>query len=1299
MHARLFSRVTRVVLTVLLLAASAQLAAAAARPEPGTRRARRGFDLMAGPFQYFLVNRVYCGINSLGEFCVDPTNSPSIPGGYWPRGTPNQYIFNSGLQLAGIVDPAAGFGWAGDTVGAFFIDFRGDQAVGEAIIPLHSSLDAADVAAWPNGGIVRDTAIYAEALVYDKAGQLLNRPSVSQQDIWGRAWDGNPNLGAGREHPMGILTDTRAMAWSFPSGNEDILYFVFDFYNITASDRAVYNSLDPAIQDEIAAIGQQYQDNVQSVLGVDIPAAGYTITEAYAAFGMDPDVDDAGSNNSTAILPFSLAAAYKTDWFSATGFAYPPDVHGPPFAAAPGFVGVKYLKSPADPNTGLEYGLTMFSNTANRGDGFPDATGVIQLWRYLSGRVNTAAGDNPCTVANPVQDRLCFLDQIATDTRFYQSSGPFTLDPGQKFTIVVAYVHAAAVADEITIGTNMAPGIPPSPTALASGTTERPIDRAAGWISHSDVNGNGRIEQTEVQTLPRSLLNKSLVAQEVYGKKFLLPAPPEAPNFFLVPGNNQITVVWEPSATETTGDPFYGIASDPASALFDPNFRQFDVEGYRIYRGRSQSRLNLIAEFDYDGTYFRDYTGGVHTGGSCAPELGVFDDCAETFDFPISNTGPYHDYDIVGELVQVPAGGRVQLADGSVLVLKEDVAGVTGVTTPVRMENTGVPFAFLDRSVINSVTYVYAVTAFDVNSVNSGPTVLESPQILRTGVPRGPAPGQTIAGELQPQKLLAPDGTELDPTAPLPTIDPATAVFSGPMPPTDGIEVGLATFIPDLLPADGGTITVSIDSIKPGYADGLGNGAVSRPVVYYLTGQGSGDPVQFTVSVQQEAFDAIEEGSGNFPATNVDSARASLYLGGRESAFIPGKVTVHVAGDYQLATGSRAAANQSPAGASEESQPRWWAGDANENTPNPTSGGCLPWNASCGAASAPLPDITLTAGRLPGVDTLFHIAAYTTVASRPARDYDAMLAGVVRAADFAVYWGAGGTVDSVFDLTHKVTVPFQADIGPSWGILNASGFAGTNEALTPDQANSVLTWADYLCVAPGPAYMAGVSTLTCGGAAQTPAVLSPTAELSPIAPRSSAGSAAGVQALAASVTSTTGFMFYLNGHFFVMSMSAVPAAGTVWNARFFSGNITGPAVNAEYGFIGATRPPAVPGLRVVVEYTGSRLDYSATQDSSLERIHTVPDPYYVTNNMELSTNRKILKFVNLPAQAIIRIYSLSGVLVDIVEHLDPTGGGEATWDLRNRNNQFVASGVYFYHVETPDGKQRIGRFTVVNFAQ
>jgi hypothetical protein len=177
----------------------------------------------------------------------------------------------------------------------------------------------------------------------------------------------------------------------------------------------------------------------------------------------------------------------------------------------------------------------------------------------------------------------------------------------------------------------------------------------------------------------------------------------------------------------------------------------------------------------------------------------------------------------------------------------------------------------------------------------------------------------------------------------------------------------------------------------------------------------------------------------------------------------------------------------------------------------------------------------------------------------------------------------------------------------------------------------------------------------------------------------------------------TGFIFYLNGHFFLMQMTALPTAGTVWNARFYAGVITG--TTGSYAFLPSIRPPAVPGLRARVTYSGSTLDPAVTSDSLLARIHTVPDPYYVTNSLEISPNTKILNFVNLPAQAIVRIYSVGGVLVQVLYHNDPTGGGTETWNLRNRNNAFVASGVYFYHVETPDGKKKVGRFTVVNFAQ
>jgi hypothetical protein len=113
----------------------------------------------------------------------------------------------------------------------------------------------------------------------------------------------------------------------------------------------------------------------------------------------------------------------------------------------------------------------------------------------------------------------------------------------------------------------------------------------------------------------------------------------------------------------------------------------------------------------------------------------------------------------------------------------------------------------------------------------------------------------------------------------------------------------------------------------------------------------------------------------------------------------------------------------------------------------------------------------------------------------------------------------------------------------------------------------------------------------------------------------------------------------------------------------------------------------------------------AATRNDLSQVHTVPDPYYVKSAYEASTEQKILKFVGLPQRAIIRIYSVSGVLVRMLEHdgsqyssTSRSQGSEFDWDLRNRNNQVVASGVYFYHVEAGDAR-RVGRFTVVNFAQ
>src|SRR5687768_10578761 len=134
---------------LLGLALTVATEVAGARPGPGTPRTRRGFNLLAQAELPMTVNNGFCGINNLGEVCVALAGSAVSGGGVWPKGTPDQYIFNSGLQLAGIIPTNAGFAWAGDTVGAYFMDPRGTQAQGEGLTPVFNSLDPADAAAWP----------------------------------------------------------------------------------------------------------------------------------------------------------------------------------------------------------------------------------------------------------------------------------------------------------------------------------------------------------------------------------------------------------------------------------------------------------------------------------------------------------------------------------------------------------------------------------------------------------------------------------------------------------------------------------------------------------------------------------------------------------------------------------------------------------------------------------------------------------------------------------------------------------------------------------------------------------------------------------------------------------------------------------------------------------------------------------------------------------------------------------------------------------------------------------------------
>ncbi|UCF06060.1 MAG: hypothetical protein JSV33_03245 [bacterium] len=104
-------------------------------------------------------------------------------------------------------------------------------------------------------------------------------------------------------------------------------------------------------------------------------------------------------------------------------------------------------------------------------------------------------------------------------------------------------------------------------------------------------------------------------------------------------------------------------------------------------------------------------------------------------------------------------------------------------------------------------------------------------------------------------------------------------------------------------------------------------------------------------------------------------------------------------------------------------------------------------------------------------------------------------------------------------------------------------------------------------------------------------------------------------------------------------------------------------------------------------------------------IYVVPNPV-TSENMEpwkLEPNNADpsglkCEFRNLPAcQSTVRIFTVSGDLVQTLYHDGRDGNGSLSWNLITRNGQDVTSGVYLYSVQPDDGRfeRTIGKFVVI----
>jgi hypothetical protein len=103
---------------------------------------------------------------------------------------------------------------------------------------------------------------------------------------------------------------------------------------------------------------------------------------------------------------------------------------------------------------------------------------------------------------------------------------------------------------------------------------------------------------------------------------------------------------------------------------------------------------------------------------------------------------------------------------------------------------------------------------------------------------------------------------------------------------------------------------------------------------------------------------------------------------------------------------------------------------------------------------------------------------------------------------------------------------------------------------------------------------------------------------------------------------------------------------------------------------------------IVAPAPAARTSDQATADINL--IRAVPNPYYGANAYERNQFNRVVRFTNLPQVATIRIFNLAGDLVTTIEKSDNDPSvTTADWDLTNRNNLPVASGMYIVYIDMP----------------
>jgi hypothetical protein len=95
----------------------------------------------------------------------------------------------------------------------------------------------------------------------------------------------------------------------------------------------------------------------------------------------------------------------------------------------------------------------------------------------------------------------------------------------------------------------------------------------------------------------------------------------------------------------------------------------------------------------------------------------------------------------------------------------------------------------------------------------------------------------------------------------------------------------------------------------------------------------------------------------------------------------------------------------------------------------------------------------------------------------------------------------------------------------------------------------------------------------------------------------------------------------------------------------------------------------------------------------LDKVYAVPNPFVSKSGFTGLGMEDAVGFYGLPEKCTIKIYSYAGQLVETIKH--DADKFSTAWFQITRNRQDIASGVYVYVVETPEGDRTTGKLIVI----